>query len=132
MDRLHALFPLAGSAVAATNACTISASGRTNAMTAHPDGFPHVVGFRRTSIYEVNIRPFTAEGTITEFESHSALTNGQYGSALEWLPIDNATILALRRQRGDSRVTVTVNVSNAPLPPTGRTLPAWGGNIETA
>ena len=61
-------------------------------------------------------------------KAQPALANGQHGGTLEWLAAESAAVLAFRRQRDGSGVTVQVNLSNEPA---GR-LRAWGWQIDVA
>ena len=52
-----------------------------------PDAFPHVPWSHQTNIYEVNVRQFTPEGTLTAFEAHLPRLQ-QLGVSLLWfMPI---------------------------------------------
>jgi glycosidase len=57
------------------------------AAAAEPTGFAHVPWSHQTSIYEVNIRQFTPEGTLKAFEAHLPRLQ-QMGVSLLWfMPI---------------------------------------------
>jgi glycosidase len=75
MNRRHTLAVLLGTAFTGS------------AMTAPPLGFEHVSWSQQTSIYEVNVRQFTPEGTLKAFEAHLPRLQ-QMGVGLLWcMPI---------------------------------------------
>jgi hypothetical protein len=59
-----------------------------------------------------------------------ALWNGSAGGTLEWLPTGNDAVLAFRRRRDASVVSVTLNLSARPQVVAGRSLAPWSWHIE--
>jgi sucrose-6-phosphate hydrolase SacC (GH32 family) len=60
-----------------------------------------------------------------------ALANGDAGGALEWLDLGHPALLAFRRERGASRVSITVNLSAQTQANADLQLPPWGWHIQT-
>jgi glycosidase len=72
---------------ATTSACTSPGTALRTAMNTPATEFPHVAWSRQASIYEVNLRQFTPEGTFTAFEAHLQRL-AQMGVGILWfMPI---------------------------------------------
>ena len=68
LNRRHAALALLATGLSAcTTACTTALQ---HTMTATPPGFAHVPWSHQASIYEVNVRQYTPEGTFSAFEAH--------------------------------------------------------------
>jgi glycosidase len=89
----------------------------------------------------INWRGYPLAGFYAELlalkRGHPALANGQYGGTLTWLQTEDAGLAAFRRERGNSRVDVYVNLGaeRREWPATdgsSLTLPPWGWAFRKA
>ena len=85
--RRHAGLALLGAASAAASACTTLSKSKHETMNSTPDGFAHVPWSRQASIYAVNVRQFTTEGTLSAFEAHLPRLQAMGVGILWFMPI---------------------------------------------